>query len=112
MFSVNPGEKYIVLIHNKNRKISFKEVICKSEFTNFQIPQMEIETTDDEYYPLYNVYKTKEAAIKDYTKSMKKSIKYLKEDIQKKQQEIIKNQEEIEKVQKMLDEFRTQYNIG
>lgn len=112
MFSVNPGEKYIVVVHNKNGKISFKEVICKSEFTNFQIPQMEIETTDDEYYPLYDVYKTKEAAIKDCMKSMKKTISYYKEEIHKKQKEIFENQKAIENTQKILDEFKSQYNIA
>ena len=101
MFHVKAGKKYVVSIW-KNGKLSFKEVTCESEFTNFQIPQMEIETTDGEYYPLADVYKNKEDALKSEIKRQKQMIDFAKREIKEKEREIEENKKLIEESKKEL----------
>ena len=96
MFNVKKGEKYVVAIY-KGENVSFKEVICEAEITNFQIPQMEIETTDGEYYPLYHVYKNLEDAQKEVKNQAKTIIKVLKRELKDKYKEIEELKKEIEK---------------
>lgn len=96
MFNVKKGEKYVVAIY-KGENVYFKEVICEGEITNFQIPQLEIETTDGEYYPLGRVYKNLEEAQKEVKKNAKRIIKLLKRELKDKYKEIEELKKEIEK---------------
>lgn len=88
MIHVETGKKYVVLKKNKNGDISFKDVICQSEFVNFQKAQVEIKTTKGKYYPLYDVYKSKEEAIKHHYKTLKRKKISLKKEIKIKEKEI------------------------
>ena len=105
MFSVQEGKKYVVLIQNSNGFPSTKEIICKSEITNFQIPQMEIETTEGEYYPLCDVYKTKEAAINSYIRDLKSTIRIYKRSIEEKEKEIASDKKHLIESQLRLKEI-------
>ena len=107
MYSVDVGKNYIVVIYDKKNNIKFKNVTCKSEFTNFQEARMEIETTDGKYYPLYFVYETKEDAIQDLIKNNKRSISYLKGSIKAKENEINEDKKRIEQIQNEIEYLKT-----
>lgn len=106
MFNVKEGEKYVVLITTNDENIVTKDIVCKSEITNFQEARMEIETTDGEYYPLYNVYKTRQEALKDYKRGLKGSITMFKKFIKEKEKEIQSFKKQITIISKKLDKLK------
>lgn len=109
MWHVKKGKKYVILKEMNKGDISFKDVICESEFTNFQEGQMEIETTKGEYYPLYAVYETKELAVKDYLKHIKDIKKILNKDIKEKEKEIKENEKRILEIEESIKKVEKKY---
>ena len=105
MCEVYSGRNYVVAIYNKNGSVTLKDVVCLREHTNFQEAQMEIETTDGEFYPLYDVYEDRNIAIKKIKKSIKDTIGVLKKSIHDKEMAIKKDQKRINDYQNFLDNF-------
>lgn len=104
MFNVKEGKTYTALFF-KNGIPSTKEVVCKSVITNFQIGQMEMETTEEEYYPLYAIFKTKESAMNSYIQDLKNSIKIYKRSIKEKEKEILADKARIIELKLKLEEI-------
>ena len=101
MEGIKKGNKYVVMIYNKDNSVSFKNVICKGFFTNFNMPQMEIETTEGEYYPFSDVYLSEEHAIKENIKHLRSLINVLEMDIKR-------NEKQIQEDKKRIKEIKTE----
>lgn len=111
MLSVKPGKKYVVSTIKENGDITFKDVICECEFTNFGTATMEIKTTKGKFYPLYDVYNTREEALKDHLKNMKSTKTFLKKDIKKLKKEIEENIKRITEVDEIIKKIEKMYTI-
>lgn len=110
MLHIEKGKKYVILEEYNNGDISFKDVVCRNEFVNFQKAQRGIETTDNEFYPLSDVYESKEQAIKEYFEILKKMKMMLKKEIKKKEDEINKCKEKIVNIEKNVKRIKIAYD--
>lgn len=109
MIHVEEGKKYVVLKKNKNGDIYFKNVICKSEFVNFQKAQVEIKTTDNKFYPLSDVYKYKKEAIKQHYKILKRMKTLLKKEIKIEEKKIKNCKEKMIETEKNIKKIENKY---
>lgn len=109
VWHVEKGKKYVIMKEKEGGNLSFKEVICESEITNFSVPQLEIETIDGEYYSLSNVYKTKEEAFKDYLKNAKRMKNFCKRSIKEKEKEIKEDEKMIIDIDKSIKNAENKY---